>query len=93
MQRKYLILLIYDISDDKRRYRISKKIEGYGFWVQRSAYECHLTNNLYDKLLTTILPLFDFGRDMLRVYKLTESVEIKTFGNIPATKDNVVIII
>ena len=31
---KYLILIIYDISDNKHRLKISKLLEGYGTRIQ-----------------------------------------------------------
>ena len=34
---KYLILIIYDISDNKHRLEISKLLEGYGTRIQKSA--------------------------------------------------------
>lgn len=33
----------YDISDDQERTRVSKVLEGYGFRVQKSLFECRLT--------------------------------------------------
>lgn len=40
---KYLILIIYDISDNKHRLEISKLLEGYGTRIQKSAFEAWLT--------------------------------------------------
>lgn len=44
-------LVIYDISNDKRRNKISKVLEGYGKRVQYSAFECFLNSTKYNKLL------------------------------------------
>lgn len=38
-----LVLVIYDIPDDKRRGKLSNFLEGYGRRVQKSAFECFLT--------------------------------------------------
>ena len=37
------VLISYDISDDKRRARVAKIMEGYGYRVQYSVFECDLT--------------------------------------------------
>ena len=91
--RTYLIVVIYDVVDNKRRYRIAKKLKGYGQWVQRSAFECHLTMSKYEKMLKEIKLEFDFEEDMLRVYRLTGQADIKTFGRIEITEDEDTIII
>ena len=36
------IVVSYDISDDKRRRKVAKIMEGYGFRVQYSVFECDL---------------------------------------------------
>lgn len=38
-----LVLVIYDIPDDKRRAKLSNLLEGYGRRVQKSAFECFLS--------------------------------------------------
>ena len=43
---KYLMIIIYDISDNKRRAKLSKYLQGFGFRVQRSAFEAILEENL-----------------------------------------------
>ena len=48
---KYLILIIYDISDNKHRLKISKLLEGYGTRIQKSAFEAWLTKKHFEKLL------------------------------------------
>lgn len=91
--RTYLILVIYDVVDNKKRYRINKLLKGYGEWVQRSAFECHLTLRMYEKMLRELKPYFDFEVDLLRIYKLTGQAEVQVFGKIPETEDEDLIII
>ena len=52
--KKLYILVIYDIVDNKRRVRFAKKMNGYGFRVQKSAFEAMVTENLYRRLLHDI---------------------------------------
>ena len=49
-----LVLVIYDIPDDKRRLKLSNFLEGYGRRVQKSAFECFMSldemRDLYQKI-------------------------------------------
>lgn len=91
--RTYLILVIYDVVDNKKRYRVAKTMKGYGEWVQRSAFECHLTLRQYEKMIQDIIPYFDFEQDLLRIYKLTGQAEVKVYGKIEMTENEDLIII
>jgi CRISPR-associated protein Cas2 len=36
------VVVSYDISDDKRRRKVAQIMEGYGYRVQYSVFECDL---------------------------------------------------
>lgn len=91
--RTYLVLVIYDVTDNKKRYRITKTLKGYGEWVQRSAFECHLTLRQYEKMMNDIMPYFDFEQDLLRIYRLSGQTEIKVYGKIELTEEEDLVII
>lgn len=91
--RTYMVVVIYDITDNKKRYRMYKALLSYGERVQRSAFECHLTQRKYEKMIGDILPFIDEESDLLRIYKLSGSTEVRMWGRIPATYDEDVIII
>jgi CRISPR-associated protein Cas2 len=38
-----LVLVVYDIPNDKRRVRLATFLEGYGRRVQKSVFECFLS--------------------------------------------------
>ncbi|PSB29102.1 CRISPR-associated endonuclease Cas2 [Stenomitos frigidus] len=40
-------LICYDITNDRRRDRVSRLLEGYGLGVQKSVFECVLTPDQY----------------------------------------------
>ncbi|XHX79484.1 MAG: CRISPR-associated endonuclease Cas2 [Stenomitos frigidus ULC029] len=40
-------LICYDITNDRRRDRVSRLLEGYGLRVQKSVFECVLTPDQY----------------------------------------------
>lgn len=38
-----LVVVVYDIADDKRRTKLATFLEGYGRRVQESVFECYLS--------------------------------------------------
>ena len=44
---RLFVLIIYDIVDNKKRFAFAKKLNGYGFRVQKSAFEAMITESLY----------------------------------------------
>lgn len=88
---KKLILVIYDITDNKRRYRFVKFIEKYGQRVQKSAFELILDNSLYTRLLKEI-PRHISPEDNIRVYKLPLNGEVTAWGSKITDEEEVIII-
>ena len=79
MEQKSLILVIYDIIENKRRSRLVKILEGYGFRVQKSAFEARLSDRQYQKLLSAV-ENFALEEDNIRIYKINGQGEIRSFG-------------
>ena len=46
-----LVLISYDIEDDRLRVKLAKLLEGHGRRVQFSVFECHLSTSEYEALL------------------------------------------
>ncbi|MFM7792448.1 MAG: CRISPR-associated endonuclease Cas2, partial [Microcystis panniformis] len=55
-----LVLIVYDIPDNKRRTKLSNFLEGYGKRVQFSVFECFLSlaemRELYEKVKKKVKP-------------------------------------
>lgn len=66
-----LVVVSYDIKDDKRRTRVHKALMSYGQWVQYSVFECDLEVAKYLKLRDRLSDLIkpDDG-DSIRFYNL-----------------------
>ncbi|GAB1476809.1 hypothetical protein MASR2M70_16450 [Bacillota bacterium] len=79
-KRKYLIVVIYDISDNKRRTKLGKLLESYGFRVQKSCFECRLTPSKYKSLLEEVNPYIG-KEDLLRIYKILNVEDVVIFGD------------
>lgn len=78
--KKLFVLIIYDIIDNKRRTRFAKEMCGYGFRVQKSAFEALIEDNLFAKLLKEIPLLINDEEDSIRVYRMTGYGEVDLFG-------------
>lgn len=85
--------MIYDIVDNKRRVAFAKKMSGYGFRVQKSAFEALISERLYKKLLQEIPKLICSQEDSVRVYRITGNGEVSLFGVNELIKNEEVIII
>ncbi|MEL6354788.1 MAG: CRISPR-associated endonuclease Cas2 [Cyanobacteria bacterium J06627_28] len=61
-----LVLVAYDIPDDKRRTKLATFLEGYGRRVQKSVFECYLSlaemADLHQKVLSRVKPEEDSVR-------------------------------
>ena len=91
--KKLYVLIIYDIVDNKKRLAFAKKLNGYGFRVQKSAFEAMITESLYRKLIDEIPRMIDKELDSVRVYKIRGSGEVNLCGVSPAIAEEEVIII
>ena len=58
-----LVLVVYDIPNDKRRTKLSNFLEGYGRRVQLSVFECFLSleemRELHEKVKKLVKPVED----------------------------------
>ncbi|NJL48300.1 MAG: CRISPR-associated endonuclease Cas2 [Leptolyngbyaceae cyanobacterium SM2_5_2] len=66
-----LVLVVYDIPDDKRRTKLATFLEGYGRRVQYSVFECFMELDdmkvLYKALKRRVKP----EEDSVRLYWIT----------------------
>ncbi len=78
-QDKVFVLIIYDISRNKKRLQLAKLLQGYGFRIQKSAFEAVITKAKYRELLDK-LPAFASEEDSIRVYKIIGRGQVLSFG-------------
>lgn len=89
---KVFALIIYDIIDNKRRIKFAKYLQGYGFRVQKSAFEAVISKKKYEKLLKEI-PKYIVSDDNIKVYKIIGKGQVTSFGSAVDVGDEDVIII
>ncbi|SDF84144.1 CRISPR-associated protein, Cas2 family [Sporolituus thermophilus DSM 23256] len=71
------MLVTYDVStlqDDsqKRLRRIAQACNGYGQRVQKSVFECSVSDVELEELINKLLKIMDKEQDSLRIYRLRE---------------------
>lgn len=90
--QKKLVLIIYDIIDNKRRTRMVKHLESYGSRVQKSAFEALLPSGKYHAMINGITKIID-NEDNVRIYRLNSSNEVVLLGTGDTIYEENVIII
>lgn len=76
---KVFVLIIYDIVDNAKRVRLAKKLQGYGFRVQKSAFEATISKKKYEKMLAELKFYVD-EEDSIRIYKIIGKGQLKVLG-------------
>lgn len=67
-----LVLICYDIADDRRRAKAAQVVEGFGDRVQASVYECRLDQARLTALRASLTQLVDARSDCAHIYVLCE---------------------
>lgn len=78
--KKFIVLVIYDVVDNKTRQRLVKCLERYGVRVQKSAFEALLDKKQYDVMMRQASRIINQSMDSLRVYILDDIINIYTWG-------------
>ncbi len=78
--KKFIVLVIYDVVDNKTRNHLVKYLEQYGVRVQKSAFEALLNRKQYDVMMRRASRIINPVEDFLRVYILDDIINIYTWG-------------
>jgi len=84
------VVVCYDIPDNRRRSRVGKTLESYGYRVQKSVFECEVSRELYQKMKRCLGKLVSREEDSVRYYNLCQNcagrVEICGLGEMQREK-------
>lgn len=89
--KRYIVLIIYDITDNHRRYLMVKCLEQYGLRVQKSAFEAYINKQQYSKMVAECAPIIDPEQDSLRIYLLSVHTLVRSWGIGEVYQEDVVI--
>ncbi|MBK8189924.1 MAG: CRISPR-associated endonuclease Cas2 [Vampirovibrionales bacterium] len=86
-----LVIITYDVSTEspegrRRLRRVAKLCERTGQRVQKSVFECQVSQMQLEALEAKLVDTIDHAQDSLRIYRLSEPVElhVKEHGNVRA---------
>ncbi|MBH0197695.1 MAG: CRISPR-associated endonuclease Cas2 [Nitrospira sp.] len=81
------VLITYDVSTEtaagrKRLRKVALVCKDFGQRVQKSVFECSITEMQYEEVMRRLLDLIEEKEDSLRVYRLIEPKEkyVQTYG-------------
>lgn len=85
------VLVVYDIATDNsagrgRLRRVAQTCQAYGQRVQKSVFECVLTETELEMLVARLRREIDEATDSVRIYRLREPRRryVRVFGTRPA---------
>ncbi|MEM8809968.1 MAG: CRISPR-associated endonuclease Cas2 [Cyanobacteria bacterium P01_G01_bin.38] len=64
-------LICYDVVKDRRRNKVAHLLEGYGLRVQKSVFECMLTEKQHEMLVRKLNKYLNSDEDQLRFYPMS----------------------
>ncbi|HPN34203.1 MAG TPA: CRISPR-associated endonuclease Cas2 [bacterium] len=84
-----LLIISYDITDDKKRTRLAKKLKDFGPRVQKSVFEADVHKQELDKLFSVLSKVELDQDDSIRLYRICSQCAgvIKIWGCGKVTKD------
>jgi CRISPR-associated protein Cas2 len=82
------VVVVYDISDDKRRTRLHKRLRDFGSPVQFSVFECVLSAKQLKGMKAALQKIIRPRIDHVRLYFLDEAArkKIEVFGRKKVTE-------
>ena len=72
------IVVVYDISDDRRRTKLHNALLNFGSPVQYSVFECILDGKRMEEMKKSVRRVIKPRRDRVRFYYLCESCLART---------------
>lgn len=69
----YVVVVAYDIADDRRRVDVADRLARCGARVQLSVFECELPERSHlDRLIVDLESMIERDEDQIRLYTLGE---------------------
>ena len=95
MSEKTFYVVVYDISNDKRRTKLHNALRNFGSPVQYSVFECILEKTEYNQLKQSVRKIIRPRLDHIRYYTICgacrDKIEIIGRTEIVSEKDVIVV--
>ena len=89
-----MILISYDISDNKLRTKFSKYLEKFGHRIQYSVFEIDSSERMLDNIICNIESKFEKRfdeNDSIYIFKMSSTCQIKRFGYAKHEEEDIII--
>ena len=90
-----MVIISYDIQDNKLRTKFNKYIKRFGYRLQYSVYEIENSDTVLDNIIADITGKFEkkfSEHDSIIIFKLSKMCEIKRFGYAKHDEDVIMIV-
>lgn len=90
-----MILISYDISDNKLRTKFSKYLEKFGHRIQYSVFEIDSSERMLDNIICNIENKFEKRfdeNDSIYIFKMSSTCQIKRFGYAKHEEEDIIIL-
>lgn len=90
-----MVLISYDIKNDKLRTKFSKYIKKFGYRLQYSVYEITNSKNMLNNIINQITNIFEkqfTEDDSVIIIKTSETCEILKFGYVKNDESDIIIV-
>lgn len=95
MDAQQFVVIVYDISNDRRRTRLHERLNDYGTPVQYSVFECLLDSKRLAALKKAVRKIIRPKQDHVRYYVICAACreKIEVVGGKEILKDEPVVVI
>ena len=77
MTEKKFVVVVYDISDNKRRTKLHNRLKDFGYPVQYSVFECLLDDERLQRMQAAVSKITKPKIDHVRYYRLCGACQKK----------------
>lgn len=95
MRGESMIIISYDISDDKLRTKFSKYLSRFGHRIQYSVFEIENSNKLLNNIICDIENRYSkkfSDMDSVYIFKLSASCEVIRYGYAKHEEEDILIV-
>lgn len=68
-----IYIIAYDIADNKRRLRVAKTLESWGYRIQESVFQLRLDTATLARVRSSLAALISEGDDVIHIYPICSS--------------------
>ena len=68
-----IYIIAYDIADNKRRLRVAKTLESWGYRIQESVFQLRLDSATLARVRSSLVALISDAEDVIHIYPICSS--------------------